>query len=170
MVLKWVLISAMVIPIIVALVLLNLNNNAPERIDIQLIREEMHIIDFRITENISTKKRDLLFIDNSSILFNSDNNLSEHTISNDDLKRLRDFITGAGVLLIDREEFIPEQLEGQFVRYTLIINIDNHSKRFQWVESDDEFEPSIAPPLIIKLKDIIYCIAKKGELYGIECS
>ncbi len=167
--LRWILVSIVIIPIIFTIILFNNLFSNSESIDIQFIREEASAIG--IIESIEVEKRDILFInENGKVLFNR-NNITEHSnISNEDLKRLRYFIRESGLLSINKEEFIPEQLPKQFIRYTLTIKIDNYSKRFQWVENTNEFEPSITPPLLVKLKDTIYCITKRAELYGIKCS
>jgi len=167
--LRWILVSIVIIPIIFTIMLFNNLFSNSERLDIQFIREEANAIS--IAERIEIEKRDILFIKgNGDVLFNRNNITEYDNISNEDLKKLRYFIRESGLLSINKEEFIPEQLPKQFVRYTLTMKVDNYSKRFQWIENTNEFEPSITPPLLIKLKDIIYCITKRAELYSIRCA
>ena len=175
---KGLLLAAIIIPIILAMLFLastiSNNDNLASRIDIQLVREEMKLVSFGVTENVGAERRDILFINNDgSMIFSPELGYGEQErgkVSIDDLKILKSFITDSGLLLIDGEEFIPDELPERFVRYTLTIDIDNSNKRYQWVEPTDEFEPSNAPPLLIRLKDMIYCISNKAELYAIRCS
>ena len=184
MILKGLLIIAVIIPIVLgALFLISINNNESptiasevSRLNIQLIREEVRKVSFGVTEQIGAERRDIIFIrDDGSVLFSPDIGYGEQERSNlsiDDLKRIRSYILESGLLFIDKEDFIPddESLPDEFIRYTLILTIDNSNKRFQWIEHGSEFDPSNAPPLLIRLKDIIYCSTNKADVYGITCS
>lgn len=179
MISKGLLLTSIIIPVILGLLFLASNtidntSDLNNRIDIQLIREEMKLVSFGVTENIGADRRDVLFINNDgSILFSPELGYGEQergNISINNLKIIKSFITNSGLLFINEEEFRPEQLPERFVRYTLTINIDSNNKRFQWIESNNEFDPSNTPPLLIKLKDMIYCMTDKAELYGIRCS
>lgn len=180
MISKGLLVIAIIIPIILGILFIasnipdNQDASIDNRINIQLVREEMQLVSFGVTENVGSERRDILFVDDDgSILFSPELGQGEperNKISINDLKIIKSFITDSGILLIEEGEFLPNSLPEKFVRYTLTINIDNTSKRFQWVENKDEFEPSNAPPLLIRLKDMIYCMTGKAELYAIKCS
>ncbi len=179
MISRGLLLAVIIIPLILAMLflassLIGNTSNLTNRIDVQLVREEMTAVSFGVTENIGAERRDVLFInDDGSMIFSPELGYGEQerdNISINDLKIMKSFITNSGLLLIKEKEFMPNELPERFVRYTLTINIDSSNKRFQWVEPTDEFEPSNAPPLLIKLKDMIYCISNKAELYDIRCS
>ncbi len=179
MISKGLLLASIIIPLILGMLFLVSNlidntSNPTSRIDVQLVREEMKVVSFGVTENIGAERRDVLFINNDgSIIFSPQIGYGEQERSNislNDLKMMKSFIMNSGLLFIEEKEFMPNELSERFVRYTLTINIDSSNKRFQWIEHSNEFEPSNAPSLLIKLKDMIYCISNKAELYAISCS
>ncbi len=170
-----ILLLALVIPIILAIIFLTSSTTRETtsvRINMELIREEMRIVDFGAVESIGAIKRDMLFIsDDGYALFAQEMEQGKQErikIRDSDIERMRAFIIDSGLLNIEEREFGSEDLQGEFVRYTLLIRVNNDEKRFKWVESS-EFEPSDVPPLLIYLKDMAYCITNKAVLYNITC-
>lgn len=160
---KTFLLGSLIIVVLLAIFLILTLNKTKNNMTIQLIREEV---------NISINKKDTLYITSDGVgIFNINQENRTININGEQLTRIKGYIMDSGLLNMEINEFKPVHLPDRFVRYTLIINLDNKTKSFKWVEYEsNEFSPSIVPPLLLHLKDMIYCLSNVNEYYNIKCS
>lgn len=158
--------------ILATLSIASINNveKSDNKINIQLIREEIKLIDFNVVENIGVEESDIITIRNDGVaLFDSKDRSEKLNINTNDLAKLRSLVLESGLMYIPNNEF-NKSTRDTFIKYTLMINVDSEKKEFVWIEDRIEDEPSSVPPLLIHIKDTIYCITGKAELYSIRCS
>lgn len=169
---KAFLLGSLIIVVVLSILLILTLNKTKNDMTIQLIREEVSLPKGDINYNLSINKKDTIYITSDGVgLFNINQQNRTVNIKGEQFTRIKSYIMDSGLLNMEINEFKPDHLPERFVRYTLVINLDNTIKNFKWIEYEsNEFNPSIVPPLLLHLKEMIYCTTNVHEYYNVKCS
>ena len=172
---KKVLIAAATIPVIIALAIAipkispgdQTATTTSVQIRIQFVKEDMKRVSFGVTETIGAKRSETLIINNDgTALYNVNvegekGSQTRFQIDAQELKRIKALIAETGFMQIPKEQFDARDNATEFTRYTLTVNLNDSTKKVQWV--DESSSKEFVPALWIMLRDTLLGIIEEHK-------